>query len=58
MIFKQEGVAGLTRGITARILKTAPACAIMITSYELGKMYFNSINGDIKSVVNIIDDIQ
>lgn len=36
-IFKEEGMAGLFKGWAARTLKVAPACAIMISSYELGK---------------------
>jgi len=36
-IFNEEGMAGLFRGWAARTLKVAPACAIMISSYELGK---------------------
>ncbi|KXG53451.1 Mitochondrial substrate/solute carrier [Penicillium griseofulvum] len=36
-IFREEGTAGLFRGWTARCLKVAPACAIMISTYELGK---------------------
>lgn len=32
-----EGVMGLWRGNWARMIKVAPACAIMISSYELGK---------------------
>jgi solute carrier family 25 protein 39/40 len=36
-IVQNEGVAGLWTGNQARIIKVAPACAIMISSYELGK---------------------
>jgi solute carrier family 25 protein 39/40 len=36
-IFKEEGVAGLFKGVVPRIAKVAPACAIMISSYEMGK---------------------
>ena len=36
-IFKEQGLSGLFKGWTARCLKVAPACAIMISSYELGK---------------------
>lgn len=38
-IYKEEGVRGLFRGCTPRVLKVAPACAIMISTYELGKKY-------------------
>jgi solute carrier family 25, member 39/40 len=36
-IASTEGVSALWRGNQARMLKVAPACAIMISSYELGK---------------------
>lgn len=36
-IVKEEGIAGLWRGNVARMMKVAPACAIMISSYEFGK---------------------
>lgn len=43
-IFKEEGVAGLWRGWVARTLKVAPACAIMISCYEVGKRMSRSFN--------------
>jgi solute carrier family 25 protein 39/40 len=36
-IFNEEGVDGLWRGNVARMMKVAPACAIMISTYEVGK---------------------
>ena len=36
-IAANEGIAGLWRGNQARMLKVAPGCAIMISSYEFGK---------------------
>jgi solute carrier family 25 protein 39/40 len=36
-IVKEEGLSGLWRGNTARMMKVAPACAIMISSYDVGK---------------------
>lgn len=36
-VVETEGVSGLWRGNTARMLKVAPACDIMIASYEIGK---------------------
>ena len=36
-IFRQEGVRGMFTGWAPRCLKVAPACAIMISSYEMGK---------------------
>ncbi|KAI1418898.1 mitochondrial carrier domain-containing protein [Xylaria sp. FL1777] len=43
-IFRTEGVAGLWTGWIPRTLKVAPACAIMISSYEVGKRVFRSMN--------------
>ncbi|KAJ4165192.1 hypothetical protein LMH87_006834 [Akanthomyces muscarius] len=43
-IFKTEGIAGLWSGWIPRTLKVAPACAIMISSYEVGKRAFQAIN--------------
>ena len=43
-IFQQEGAAGLWRGWAARCLKVAPACAIMISSYEIGKKMARGVN--------------
>ncbi|KAI8624071.1 mitochondrial carrier [Xylariaceae sp. FL1651] len=43
-IFRTEGMAGLWTGWVPRTLKVAPACAIMISSYEVGKRVFRSMN--------------
>ncbi|BFZ56494.1 Carrier protein, mitochondrial [Savitreella phatthalungensis] len=42
IIYAEEGVRGLWRGTVPRCLKVSPACAIMISSYELGKRFFTS----------------
>ncbi|KAI0009406.1 mitochondrial carrier [Xylariaceae sp. FL0662B] len=43
-IYSTEGIAGLWKGWIPRTLKVAPSCAIMISSYEVGKKVFRSIN--------------
>jgi solute carrier family 25, member 39/40 len=43
-VFKSEGFAGLWKGWVPRTLKVAPACAIMISSYEVGKRMARSAN--------------
>ncbi|ENN80175.1 hypothetical protein YQE_03396, partial [Dendroctonus ponderosae] len=40
-IYSQYGVRGLYTGLTPRLIKVAPACAIMISSFEYGKVFFN-----------------
>lgn len=43
-IWAEEGITGLFRGWAARCLKVAPACAIMISSYEIGKKMAKTMN--------------
>lgn len=43
-IFKTEGIAGLWKGWIPRTLKVAPSCAIMISTYEVGKRVFRGVN--------------
>ena len=43
-IWKEEGMAGLFKGWVPRMLKVAPACAIMISSYEVGKKMAKRMN--------------
>ncbi|KAG5436931.1 hypothetical protein PCANB_001341 [Pneumocystis canis] len=40
-IFRESGHRGLFRGVVPRMLKVSPACSIMISSYELGKLFFS-----------------
>jgi len=43
-ILREQGARGLFSGLTPRILKVAPACAIMISSYEFFKKSFSNQN--------------
>ncbi|KAK4681383.1 Carrier protein, mitochondrial [Podospora pseudoanserina] len=43
-IFRTEGMGGLFKGCVPRTLKVAPACAVMISSYEVGKRVFRGVN--------------
>eukprot|EP00736_Rhodelphis_marinus_P011132 Rmarinus@m.11558 len=38
-IFREEGWVGFTRGMAPRVMRIAPACAIMMASYEMGKQF-------------------
>lgn len=44
LLYHTKGVKALFAGIVPRLVKVAPACAIMITSYEMGKNYFRNMN--------------
>lgn len=43
-LISEQGVKSLFSGITPRLLKVAPACAIMISSYEFCKDFFGKQN--------------
>ena len=43
-LIREQGVRGLFAGILPRLLKVAPACAIMISSYEFCKGFFKQQN--------------
>ena len=50
-VWKEEGVSGLFRGWVPRMLKVAPACAIMISSYEVGKKMAKGMNENKRDAV-------
>ena len=50
-IWKEEGMGGLFKGWAARCLKVAPACAIMISSYEVGKKMARRMNESRRDLV-------
>lgn len=43
-LYQSQGVRSLFAGIVPRISKVAPACAIMISTYEFGKKFFRQKN--------------
>ncbi|XP_031628360.1 solute carrier family 25 member 40-like isoform X2 [Contarinia nasturtii] len=45
-ILHENGVRGIFAGVIPRVVKVAPACAIMITSFEYGKAFFFRHNVD------------
>ncbi|CAI5757889.1 unnamed protein product [Candida verbasci] len=46
-IYATEGIGALYSGFGPRVFKIAPACAIMISSYEIGKKFFKNGNNKI-----------
>ncbi|KAI8366883.1 mitochondrial carrier domain-containing protein [Blakeslea trispora] len=40
-VYTEDGIRGLFRGMTPRVAKIGPSCAIMISSYEMGKTFFS-----------------
>lgn len=46
-IFRENGIRGIFAGVVPRVVKVAPACAIMITSFEYGKAFFFRQNVDV-----------
>ncbi|KAF7239195.1 Solute carrier family 25 member 40 [Varanus komodoensis] len=40
----ESGIRGLFAGFLPRVIKVAPACAIMISTYEFGKTFFQKMN--------------
>lgn len=45
-IMSENGFRGLFAGLSPRLIKVAPACAIMISSYEFGKAFFRKLNNE------------
>lgn len=43
-LYQTQGVQSLYTGLAPRLVKVAPACAIMISTYEYGKKYFSERN--------------
>uniref|UniRef100_A0A0A9VX11 Solute carrier family 25 member 40 n=1 Tax=Lygus hesperus TaxID=30085 RepID=A0A0A9VX11_LYGHE len=43
-IYQRNGVRGLFTGLVPRIVKVAPACAIMVATFEYGKAFFQHQN--------------
>lgn len=43
-IYRNHGFKGMFTGLLPRIFKVAPACAIMIATFEYGKQFFQTYN--------------
>ncbi|KAG8222637.1 hypothetical protein J437_LFUL011913 [Ladona fulva] len=44
LIYSETGYKGLFTGFVPRVVKVAPACAIMVASFEYGKSFFEKYN--------------
>lgn len=49
----RDGASGFFRGVIPRAVKVAPACAIMISSYEMGKLFFANRKNRMEDVQKI-----
>ncbi|CAL8290773.1 unnamed protein product [Merluccius merluccius] len=49
-IVAEKGISGLFAGFLPRLIKVAPACAIMISTYEFGKAFFHKQNQETRLV--------
>ncbi|XP_053408230.1 probable mitochondrial glutathione transporter SLC25A40 isoform X2 [Mercenaria mercenaria] len=43
-LYRQQGIKALFTGLAPRVMKVAPACAIMISTYEHCKLFFRQRN--------------
>lgn len=55
-IYSQNGVRGLFTGLIPRVVKVAPACAIMIATFEHGKRFFTTYNANV--ILKYENDLQ
>ncbi|XP_012175154.1 probable mitochondrial glutathione transporter SLC25A40 [Bombus terrestris] len=55
-IYTQNGVSGLFTGLIPRVIKVAPACAIMIATFEHGKRFFQVYNAN--QILQYENDLQ
>ncbi|XP_054280878.1 probable mitochondrial glutathione transporter SLC25A40 [Macrosteles quadrilineatus] len=51
-IYRVNGLSGIFAGLTPRVLKVAPACAIMVSTFEYGKLFFQKQNYELYLLVN------
>lgn len=45
-IWQQNGISGIFTGVVPRVAKVAPACAIMVATFEYGKGFFERYNAE------------
>lgn len=43
-IYTKNGIRGMFAGVIPRVIKVAPACAIMVSTFEYGKSFFENRN--------------
>lgn len=43
-MYQRNGVRAIFSGLVPRMIKVAPACAIMVSTFEYGKKFFQKKN--------------
>lgn len=43
-IYQKNGIHAIFSGLVPRVIKVAPACAIMVSTFEYGKTFFQNKN--------------
>lgn len=43
-MYQRNGTRGIFSGLVPRMIKVAPACAIMVSTFEYGKKFFQKRN--------------
>jgi len=43
-LYRRQGIRANFRGLVPRVIKVAPACAIMVSTFEYGKTFFQNRN--------------
>ncbi|KAI0220034.1 Solute carrier family 25 member 40 [Lamellibrachia satsuma] len=50
-VYRKQGISALFSGVVPRVAKVAPACAIMISTFEYSKVAFSSYNESRRSTM-------
>lgn len=54
-LYRESGWRSLFAGVSARVMKVAPACAVMISTYEYSKSFFRRYNMEKVASVTVSD---
>lgn len=56
-LYRESGWRSLFAGVSARVMKVAPACAVMISTYEYSKSFFRHYNMEKVASVTVSDTV-